>query len=137
MTNIPLYMCTTALFIHLSMDISVWGQFVIVICFILGCADSLFLLCRLSPVEASRGYSSLWCGAFCSRAQALSMQASVGATHGLNSYSVEAQLPLRIWNLPRPGTESMSPALIGRYLTTREAALFWCNFLKNCSRMCS
>ena len=25
MTNIPLYMCTTALFIHLSMDISVWG----------------------------------------------------------------------------------------------------------------
>ena len=98
-----------------------WFSFLsLFICFIFGCAESLFLLCRLSLVDSSRGYSSLWCGGFfCSRAQALSMQTSGVATHGLNSYAAEAQLPLRVWSLPRPGTESMSPALIDRFLTTR------------------
>ena len=44
----------------------------------------------------------------------------VRASHcgGFSCCGAWAQLPCRIWNLPRPGTEPMSSALAGRFLTT-------------------
>ena len=34
------------------------------------------------------------------------------------SLAARAQLLLGMWDLPRPGIEPMSPALVGRFLTT-------------------
>ena len=54
---------------------------------------------------------SHYCGFPCHTTQALECA-------GFRSYHTQAQLPLSIWNLPGPGTESMPPALTGRFLTT-------------------
>ena len=45
-------------------------------------------------------------------------EASVATSRRLGSSGCQAQLLLGMWNLPRPGTESMSPALAGRFLTS-------------------
>ena len=46
------------------------------------------------------------------------MQASAAAARRLSSHGTRAQ-PLRgVWNLPRPGTTPMSPALAGRLPST-------------------
>ena len=39
-------------------------------------------------------------------------------TCGLASWGAQAQLPCRMWNLPAPGIEPMSPALAGGFFTT-------------------
>ena len=41
--------------------------------------------------------------------------------HSLGSCGAQAQLPRNMWNLPRPGIEPMSPAFLGRLLTTGAA----------------
>ena len=70
------------------------------------------------------------CGGFsCSGARALGTQASVAAAHGLscgswaleyrlNSCGTQAELLSCMWDLPGWGTESVSPALAGRFFTT-------------------
>ena len=45
-----------------------------------------------------------------------STEASVVAAYGLSSCGTWALLPL-MWNLPRPGSNPVSPALAGRFLT--------------------
>ena len=44
--------------------------------------------------------------------------ASVVAEHRLGSSGAWTQLLLGLWDLPRPGTKPMSPALAGRFFTT-------------------
>ena len=59
-----------------------------------------------------RGFSP--CGV-----RALRRQASVIALRGLSSCGAPAELPRGTWHLPGPGTEPVSPALAGGFLTTR------------------
>ena len=44
--------------------------------------------------------------------------ASVAVEHRLSSSGTCAQLLLGMWDLPRPRTKPMSPALAGRFVTT-------------------
>ena len=52
------------------------------------------------------------------RAEAPGSQAAVVATHGLNSWGAWASLLCSTCNLPGPGTEPMSSALAGGFLST-------------------
>ena len=78
----------------------------------------------LSLVAASG--AALRCGAWashcdgfsCCGAQALDVQASVVVARGLSSCGSWAYLLRGMWNLPRPGLEPVSPALVGGFLTT-------------------
>ena len=67
--------------------------------------------CFSCEAQGSRGLS------FCSRS-ACTQQLLSGARAGLSSCAARAQLPQRMWDLPSPGTEPVSPALAGRFLTT-------------------
>ena len=83
----------------------------------------------LSLVEVSRGYSSLRCAGFSLRW--LLMLRSTGSRRAgfsscgawalecrLSSCGTWAQLVHGMWDLPRPGLGSVSPALAGGFLTT-------------------
>ena len=48
----------------------------------------------------------------------------------LGSCGTRVQLPLGKWALPGPGIKTVSPALAGRFLTTRPPGMFWTFFLK-------
>ena len=50
-------------------------------------------------------------------------------THRLSSCGSRAQLFHGMWDLPRPGLEPMSPALVGRLPTTAPPGKPWCFFL--------
>ena len=81
--------------------------------------------------------SSLLCAGFscngfsCCGAQTLGVQASVAAVHGLSNHDSQAresclsscgtraQLLHSMWDLPGVGVKLMSPALAGRFKTTR------------------
>ena len=54
----------------------------------------------------------------CGGAQALGAQASVVVACGLTSCGSRAWLLCGMWDLPGPGTEPVSPALAGGFLTT-------------------
>ena len=45
-------------------------------------------------------------------------QASIVEVCGLSSCGTQVYLTQGTWNLPRSGTEPVSPALIGKFLTT-------------------
>ena len=62
------------------------------------------------------GQASRWGGSSCCGAQASGMLASIGAALGFSSLSVQAYLPLGMWNLPGPGIEPVFPALAGEFL---------------------
>ena len=115
--------------------------FLIVYLFIFGC---LGLCCCVgfSLVAVSRGCSllecvgfSLWllfllgrtgcrvcqhsnCGGLVVVAHELSSCSSQAPGHRLSGCGVRAQLLCSMWDLPRPGTEPVSPALAGRFFTT-------------------
>ena len=66
-------------------------------------------------------------------------------TRRLSSCGLRAQLLRGMWDLPRPGLESVSPALAGRFSTTtppgEPQSLFFNNFkwsisYKNCESLC-
>ena len=46
------------------------------------------------------------------------MWASVAAAHELSSCGTQAELFCRVWNLPRPGIEPVSPELASGFFTT-------------------
>ena len=46
------------------------------------------------------------------------LQSRGSRAKGLSSHGVRAWLLQGVWHLPRPGIEPMSPALVGRLLTT-------------------
>ena len=95
------------------------------------------------PVVASQGYSldavlRLLILVACLVAHMLqSVWASVIGTHGLNScgswalehrlisHSTQDQLFLGMWDLPRPGTEHVSPSSAGRFFTTEPQGSPW------------
>ena len=71
----------------------------------------------LSLVAESGGYSSLRCEGFSLRW--LLLLRSTGSRHkGFSSSGTWAQLLRRMWDIPRPGLEPVSPALAGGFLTT-------------------
>ena len=78
----------------------------------------------LSLLAGSGGSSSLRCAGFSPRW--LLLLWSAGSRHeGFSSCSMQAQelwrtglVALCMWSLPRPGTEPVSPALAGRFLST-------------------
>ena len=51
-------------------------------------------------------------------AHRLLVVAFLAAEHELSSVGARAQVPHGMWNLPGPGIEPMSPALVGGFLTT-------------------
>ena len=71
-----------------------------------------------------------------SRAHGLNSRGSQALEHRLNSCGTQVQLLRDMWDLPRPGTEPMSPALVGRFFTTqppgKPCALFFVYFLCIC-----
>ena len=84
-----------------------------------------------AQASSTCGWPASHCGGFfCCGPQALGVQVSVVATHGLGSCGSRAlecglgshgtwtQLPCSMWDLPRPGIEPVSPALPGGFLTT-------------------
>ena len=83
------------------------------------------MLCGLSVVAAIKGYSLVEvCGLLLSRSTGSRTLSSGVVAHGLSC-------PYGRWNLPRPGTEPMSPALAGRCLTTgppRKSDIVFFNF---------
>ena len=103
--------------------------------FIYGCVGSSLLstgFLQLRRVGATLHCHTLaYCGGFsCCGAWALGAQASAAVAQGLSSCGSQAlehrlsscgaraQLLHGMWDLPRPGTEPVSPALAGRFLTT-------------------
>ena len=111
----------------------------------------------LSLVAVSRGYSSMTCTNFslqwlllaeASHCRGFSLQ-SMGSGYtafsscslwapdcGLRSCGSWAMLPLGMWDLPRPGTEPVSPVMTGGFLTTgslgkSKKPVSLCNSLKS------
>lgn len=94
-----------------------------------GCAG-FPLLRGLSLVTVSRGWLSSWwyTGFSCvvpsvvehglQGMGALVLGASGALEHRLDSCSTQAWLLCRMWDLPRPGIELMSPALVGKFFIT-------------------
>ena len=83
-----------------------------------------FASCGLSLVAESEG-SSLVAGY-----GLLTAVTSLAVKHSLQSMSfsscgARAQLPLGMWDIPRLGTEPMSPALVGGFLTTGQPGKSW------------
>ena len=66
---------------------------------------------RLALVAVSRSYSSFWCMDLWSCGLRT-------LEWGFSSRSSWAQLPLGMWDLPRPGIKLLSPALQGALLST-------------------
>ena len=58
------------------------------------------------------------CFSYC-RAQALGARASVVVARGLSGCGSWAELLCGKWNLPGPEIEPVSPALVGKFLSTR------------------
>ena len=82
---------------------------------------ALGLHCYVPPAE--QGGANLRCGGFsCCGARALGM-GSVVVVHGLSC-------PMLCGNLPRPGVEPVSPALVGRFSTTGPPGKSCMYFLK-------
>ena len=78
----------------------------------------VFLSVRgLSLVAVSGGHSSSRCTGLSPIAASLVAEHRL-QTHRLSSCGSRAQLLRRMWDLPRPGLEPVSPALAGRFLTT-------------------
>ena len=71
----------------------------------------------LSLVAASGGHSSSRCAGLLTIAASLVAEHRL-QTHRLRNYGSRAQLLRGMWDLPRPGLESVSPALAGRFSTT-------------------
>ena len=83
---------------------------------------ALGLHCFVRALSSCCVWASL-CGGFsCCRAWALDCRLSScclwALEHRLNSCGAQIQLFLSTWDLPRPGTELLSSALAGRFLTT-------------------
>ena len=90
-----------------------------VVFFFFGCTESLLLqtFCQLQCT----GFSLWWLlllGNTGSRCTGFSSCGSPVLEHSLYSFGTWAQLFPSMWNLPRPGIESMSPALAGRFFFT-------------------
>ena len=61
----------------------------------------------------------LWsCGVWACRCGGFSCCGTGSRVTGFSGSSVQAWLTCSMWNLPRPGTEPIPPALAGRLLTT-------------------
>ena len=75
-------------------------------------------LLRLPLVVASEGPSRLGARALVFAAPKLSSRGLWALECGTGSCGTQALLLCGMWNLPRPGTEPMSPALAGRFLST-------------------
>ena len=88
----------------------------------------LGLHCCTEPFSSCS--TQAYCSGFSCGAQTLGLWASVVGTQGLincgsqatecagfSSCGAWAQLLCGLWNLPRPGTEPVSPALSGRFLS--------------------
>ena len=81
-------------------------------------------VCRLSLFAASGGYSLLWCAGFSLR-WLLLLRSTDSRLAGFSCCVTWAQqwwhtglVAPRMWDLPRPGLEPVSPALAGGFLTT-------------------
>ena len=89
--------------------------------YIFCCAGSSLLLRGLSLVLSEWGLLFRWCSV---RASHCSNFSCCGAwalgLEGFSSCGAGPQLPRGMWGLPGPGIETMSPALAGRFLSTRE-----------------
>ena len=82
------------------------------------CTGPSLLVCRLSPVVASGGYSGR--GAQASRGAGFSSCSAWALEHTLfNSCGAQAWLLHGMRNLPGSGVTPVSPALAGSFLTTR------------------
>ena len=89
----------------------------------------------LSVVVVSGGYSSLWCAGFSLwwllllRGTGSRHAGFSSCGHGLSSCVTRAQLLCGMWDLPRPGFETVSPVLAGGFLTIvppgKPSLLFW------------
>ena len=79
----------------------------------LQCCARAFSSCKSRAYSLVVVHGLLFAVASRCRVQALGVQASVLAAHGLSSCGTWAYMPHYMWGLPRPGTESMSPALAG------------------------
>ena len=99
-------------------------------------------LCCCAQASSVCGWPASHCGGFfCCGPQALGVQVSLVATHGLSScgsWALECglsgcgtwtQLPCGMWDLPRPGIEPVSPALAGGFLTTGPQLAFLIDFI--------
>ena len=109
--------------------------FCFVYLFIFGCVGSsllhaVFLQLRQAGATLHCSARASHCGGFSCGTQALGVQASVVVAHGfsscgswalegrLSSCGTQVQLLRGMWDLPRPGLKSVSPALAGRFLIT-------------------
>ena len=81
-----------------------------------GCAGCS-LLCLGFLFVASGGYSFLWCAGF-SLQWPLLLQVAASRHVGFSSRGTQTKSSCGTWDLPRPGMEPMSPASVGRFLTT-------------------
>ena len=72
---------------------------------------------RLSLVVVSGDYTSLWCAGF-SLQWPLLLQVAASRHVGFSSRGTQTKSSCGTWDLPRPGMEPMSPASVGRFLTT-------------------
>ena len=71
----------------------------------------LALGCCVQAFSSCSKWASYCDGFFCCRARALE-------SVGFSRCSSWAYLPHGMWNLPRPGTESLSSVLVGKFLIT-------------------
>ena len=105
-------------------------SFFLSIYLLIGCAGSsllreLFSNCGEWRLLSSCGARAPHCSGFsCHRAQALECVGSAvlvpwALGHQLNGCCTPAWLPHSMWDLPGSGTEPVSPALAGRFCTTK------------------
>ena len=121
--------CESSFFLYKFIYFILFILFLAVLC--LRCYMRAFLWMRRAGATLHCGAQASRCGDFsCCRARALAARASVvvahrlsscgsrALEHRLSSCGTRAQLLCGTWDLPRPGLEPMSPALVGGFLTT-------------------
>ena len=81
--------------------------------FLRGCTEVM----GFSLVAQAGAALELWCVGF-SLWWLFLLQSKGSGVYGLSSCGSWALLPHRMWHLPRPGIEPISPVLAGRFLTT-------------------
>ena len=92
---------------------SVWNVFLRFTLFIFGCTRDALAVARRSCCLAFSLQRFLW------------LWSTGSKCAGFSSWRTQAWLLLGMWDLPGPGIEPTSPALAGRFLTTRLPGKPW------------
>ena len=112
--RVSFWLCVVSLLVLCSEPLLSRGFVVVVLAVVgLSCCMQAFSRCSEPGLLSS-------CSVWASRCGGFSSCGASALERKLNSCGTRAMFPCSMWYFPRPGIEPVSPALAGRFLTTRQ-----------------